>query len=348
MASRTQNDSPVKARRVRVPDFFIVGHPKSGTTALHEMLRQHPEIYMPALKEPEFFSPDLRTRDLSADEYYSLFEGAGPGQRVGETSVFYLASRVAAPRIGEARPDARIIAILREPASFIESLHLQFLRSRVNAGTLNAAHKIETEPDLRKALALEQDRRERLSSASESASPLLLYRDHVRYVDQLRRYHAVFGPEQVLVLIYDDFRRDNRAVVRRILEFLDVDPTFSLPAVEINPAFSIRSQAADDLLYAMAEGRGPVLRAMKSAVMAVTSRRMRHATLAATKRLLLRRAPQRSDAQLINELRDRFRPEVVALSEYLQRDLVALWGYDEALRKAPAPTGSQPTDRLQS
>ena len=50
------------ASRLRIPEFFIVGHPKSGTTALYEMLRTHPQIYMPELKEPAYFATDLRTR----------------------------------------------------------------------------------------------------------------------------------------------------------------------------------------------------------------------------------------------------------------------------------------------
>src|SRR5262249_28040678 len=139
------------SRRVRVPDFFIVGHPKSGTTALYEMLRGHPQIYMPDAKEPRFFSPEERyryMRDRSLDEYLSLFEPARADQRAGEASVFYLWSPTAARRIAEVQPDARIIAILREPASFLRSLHLEFVQGHV-----------EMEKDLRRAIALEHIRR---------------------------------------------------------------------------------------------------------------------------------------------------------------------------------------------
>src|SRR5207302_11433714 len=124
----------------RIPDFFIVGHHKSGTTALYEMLRRHPQIYMPALKEPRYFASDLRelfepvrTGRLphTLEEYLALFDGATPGQITGEASPSYLRSTVAARKIAEVRPDARIIAILREPASFVRSLHLQLLQERV-------------------------------------------------------------------------------------------------------------------------------------------------------------------------------------------------------------------------
>src|SRR2546430_16495977 len=84
---------------VRLPDFFIVGHAKSGTTALYEMLRGHPQIFMPELKEPWFFASDMRPRfqppragvlPQTLDEYRELFAAAQPGQRVGEASSSYL------------------------------------------------------------------------------------------------------------------------------------------------------------------------------------------------------------------------------------------------------------------
>src|SRR6476660_530724 len=112
----------------RLPDFFVVGHPKSGTTALYEMLRRHPQIYMGELKEPWFFASDLRPRfqahgsgvaPQTLEEYAVLYEGARPEQRIGEGTSSYLLSRTAAAAIAEVQPDARIIAILREPASFL-------------------------------------------------------------------------------------------------------------------------------------------------------------------------------------------------------------------------------------
>src|SRR5438067_10190697 len=118
----------------RVPDFFIVGHHKSGTTALYEMLRSHPQIYMPTLKEPRYFASDLRAQfepvktgriPATLEDYLALFDDAKPDQVMGEASPSYLRSRAAARAIAEVQPAARIIAILREPASFLRSLHLQ-------------------------------------------------------------------------------------------------------------------------------------------------------------------------------------------------------------------------------
>jgi hypothetical protein len=310
-----------------VPDFFIVGQPKSGTTALYEMLRCHPQIYMPDLKEPEFFAGDMSRRfqpprsgalPRTLDEYLSLFDGARQDQRTGEASVFYLCSHVAAARIAEVQPDARIVAILREPASFLRSLHLQLLQAHV-----------EAKQDLRKALSLEDSRRRGRRIPRRSYRPqALLYSEHVRYVEQLRRYHAVFPPEQVLVLIYDDFRRDNEATVRTVLRFLEVDDAVAIRAVDANHTVRVRSQQLDDMVHAVSVGRGPLSRAAKASVKALAPRGLRRRALQATRRRVVHADPSPPDEGLMVELRRRFKGEVVALSEYLGRDLVTLWGYD--------------------
>src|ERR1700691_3844946 len=132
----TERSERDEQQQGRVPDFFIVGHHKSGTTAMYEMLRPHPEIYMPAMKEPEFFGRDRtfgETRPQTYAEYLALFEAAGPRQLAGEASPSYLSSASAAKLIADVQPAARIIAILREPASFLNSLHLQLVRNHVQS-----------------------------------------------------------------------------------------------------------------------------------------------------------------------------------------------------------------------
>ena len=311
---------------LRVPDFFIVGHAKSGTTALYEMLRQHPQIFMPASKEPWFFAEELLERTPPRPEgtpdtleaYSSWFEDARPEQRAGEASALYLWSHTAAGRIAQVRGDARIIAILREPASFLRSLHLQFIQTYV-----------ETEKDLGRALALEGRRREGKDVPRHTYWPqALLYSEHVRYVDQLRRYRDVFAAEQLLVLIYDDFRDDNEATVRRVLRFLDVDDSVSVDALRANPTVQVRSQRLNELVHGLSVGHGRVSRTAKAGVKALTPRRLRRSALEATQRRLVFADPDPPDEQLMLDLRRRFKGEVVALSEYMDRDLVTLWGYD--------------------
>lgn len=311
---------------MRAPDFFIVGHPKCGTTALFEILRTHPQIYMPDCKETHFFAEELRDRPDPSQppqtlaEFLALFEAATPEQRIGEASVVHLWSRSAASGIAALQPDARIIAILREPVSFLRSLHLQFMQTRM-----------ESEGDFRKALALEDARRDGRELPPSSAHwPLkLLYSDYVRYVEQLRRYRDLFPAANILVLIYDDFRNDNEATVRRVLRFLEVDEDVPLAASDANPSVKVRSTRLDAALHDVTMGRAPVSRAVKRGIKAVTPQRARRKALDAVRRRFVYATPEATDDALNGELRRRFKPEVVAASEYLDRDLVGLWEYDD-------------------
>ncbi len=315
----------------RLPDFFIVGHAKCGTTALFEMLRVHPQIFLPALKELQFLAreadhrdpkpsrrrPRLRPRTL--EEYLELFEGVPPEQRAGEATTSYLRTPSAAGRIAALAPEALIVAMFREPASFLRSLHLQLLQVGV-----------ETEPDFATALALQQPRSEGRQIPRGCPWPAALqYTAHTRYADQLRQYHGLFGRERVKVLIYDDFRSDNLRGVREVLRFLEVDDTFEIAPTEANPTVRMRSKRAHDLLHDITVGRGPVLHAMKGAVKTVTPRRLRHEALQSVTRKVVEDDPRAPDDELMADLRRSLKGEVVAASEYLERDLVGLWGYEE-------------------
>jgi hypothetical protein len=294
------------------------------------MLMQHPRIYLP-VKEPRFFVPEQRSRFRQAnsrerpdtlEEYLSLFTDAAADQRVGEASTSYMRSPQAAARIAELQPEARIIAVLREPASFLRSLHLQFVHNHV-----------ETVSDFRKALTLEDERRRgrhvpRLSQAPQR----LMYSENVEYVEQLRRFHELFPREQVLVLIYDDFRRDNLATVRQVLRFLDLEDDMpAIRATENRPLRAIRFQflhqaaRAISIAHRNPRAAGP----LSQAVNLLTPAEVRSERLQSLWRRVVYRDPPPPDEQFMLELRRRYKPEVQALSEYLGRDLVALWGYDK-------------------
>ena len=314
----------------RTPDFFIVGHQKCGTTALYQMLRGHPQIFMPDVKEPRFFASDLRSRLVeraaavphrrTLEGYLALFAAAAPGQRVGEASPEYLRSHEAPRGIAQLRPDARIVAILREPASFLRSFHLQMVSSHV-----------ETRRDLRRALALEPARRRGRRIPRRCHHPESLhYSEHVRYVEQLRRFHAVFPREQVLVLIYDDFRADNEATVRGVLRFLDVDQQVPVQTVQTKPVKAVRLPQLHRLADAArtARTRPESSKPLGRAVHALTPAPLRDERVRARWRSVVYRTPRPPDEELMRELRRRFKGEVEAVSDYLGRDLVTLWGYD--------------------
>ena len=309
----------------RLPDFFVVGHPKSGTTALAAMLSQHPQIFI-GLKEPRFFVPEMRLRDFrrvpetpkDLDEYKAWFAGAAPEHIVGDVSPAYLWSKHAAELIAQARPEARIIAFLREPASFLRSLHMQWLQSYC-----------EVEGDFQKALALEEPRRRGENMPLDTYWPnVLFYSEHVRYVEQLRRFHERFPRERVLVLVYDDFKDDNEATVRSVFRFLEVEE-IPIRVRWAKPTVRVRTPRLYSVLRRLTVADHGVFAALNKSIKALTPMRARQGLLHTVRKRFVYAEPGAPDEAFMAELRQRLKPEVVALSEYLDRDLVSLWGYDE-------------------
>jgi hypothetical protein len=309
------------------PAFYVVGHPKCGTTALYDMLREQPGVFMPDRKEPGFFSTDLRYspeprarggQSETYEEYVSLFAAAAADQLTGEASTSYIWSRSAPSLIAAARPDARIIDIVREPAALIRSLHMQLLENRSEEVT-----------DLRTALELQEPRRQgrELTRLASRRPQALMYTDRVHYVEQLRRFGEQFGAEQMLVLVYDDFRADNEGTMRRVQRFLGLDDTLPFKARESNLT-TARRVGVDEKLRTLTTGSGLAAKSARGLARAITPRTVRRTMLRAVEERVVFASPPPPDERLMRELRRRFKGEVEALAEYLDRDLVAEWGYE--------------------
>ncbi len=211
------------------PNLFLVGAPKCGTSALHAYLAQHPDIFMSEPKEPHHFCSDLDApfaiRDRAA--YEALFARARTPV-AGESSATYLYSRVAAEHIHTYNPDARVIAMLRNPLEMLPSLHSQ---KRVN-GTEEFASFSD-------ALRAET-RRKAGELGARGAFPF--YYDAAHYSEQLERYLALFPHEQLHVIVFDDFKRDAAEVYARALMFLGL-PDFKANLKVINSNKTIRNRA---------------------------------------------------------------------------------------------------------
>ncbi len=302
------------------PNFFIIGAPKSGTTSLYDYLVGHPDVYMSPVKEPYYFSPDveggLRRRlhyGADEDQYLALFADARGEKRLGEASTRYLVSRVAPRYIKEFAPDARLIAMVRNPVDFVYAVH----NERVSQG----AEDVE---DFEEALALDEERRrgERLPPGSNGLGAV--YRDKAMFGEQLARWLQVFDRSQILVIVFDDFARDTPGTFREVLEFLEVDPDYA-PAsfAASNPSHRIRGGAVRALVRsapARAVVHGLLPRLFGQGTTSRLSHRFWHSRL-------MRRANPR--APLSNELRRRleaeFEADVTLLGELLSRDLRSEW-----------------------
>lgn len=297
------------------PDFFIVGAPRTGTTFMFDYLGQHPQVFVPATKEPQFFATDLDSgNDVDAvtfmrdrDEYLALFRGARPDQLTGEASTWYLYSRAAAANIRAANLDARIIAMLRDPVQMLYSLHGR----RVYAGS-------EDINDFGAALAAEEDRRRgaRIPANARNVKAFF-YRDVGRYSEQVKRYVDTFGRQRVHIVIFEDFVADPAATYRSVLEFLGVDPDFEPRLDVVNAGASRRSQRLHRLLFAPRMIRlarrivpTPVRSTVGRALDRVNSRPQRRAPL---------------DPDVAARLRAELLPDIERLGSMIGRDLAAVW-----------------------
>lgn len=233
---------------MRLPDFFIVGAPKCGTSALHDFLDQHPDVFLPAW-EPSFFGSDLRfLRPRPLDDYAAMFARAVE-PIVGEKSVLYLLSERAAAEIAAMCPEARIIAMLRNPVDMMHAWHGEALWSRQ-----------EDIRDFAEALAAEPDRAAgRRIPKHAGVLDATRYRDLARYAPQLRRYLDVFGEERVLILVYEEFFADLAAGYRSTLRFLGARPSFVPEFRVVNPAKAVRSRAVAGALAFAARRVAPRL-----------------------------------------------------------------------------------------
>ena len=291
------------------PDFFIVGAFKSGTTALYHYLGQHPQVFMPFHKEPLFFGDDLTRRygRMSEADYLALFRDARPGQRVGEASAWYLYSTSAAREIAAFSPDARIIAMVRNPVDVMYAEHSQLIFN-VEEDLLDFAEALEAEQFRRRG--------ERMPPGPLRPETLF-YRHSVRFAEQLQRYLDVFGPERVHVVVFDDFRDDTAGAYRGVLEFLGVDASFVPDFAVRNPNKRVRFPRLQRLVY---QPPRPLLRLVPRLRRSPIVHRAREAVLRLNSSAVRR---QEMDPELRSRLTAELAPEVERLAGLIGRDLSA-------------------------
>lgn len=222
------------------PNFFIVGAPKCGTTAMNDYLAQHPDIFM-AKKEIHYFGSDLKTKHkISNQEYLDCFAGAGNKRIIGEASVWYLFSADAAKEIKQFSPDAKILIMLRNPVDVVYSLHSQHLYD----GN-------EDVRDFETALALDEERRKgnRLPNSVDYYE-LPPYRDSVLFSVQVKRYLDTFGAANVHIVLYDDFVANTAKAYSEMLRFLEIENSIVPDFTVINPNKEIASFSMHRLVKA--------------------------------------------------------------------------------------------------
>lgn len=205
-----------------LPNFLVIGAAKSGTTALYHYLKQHPQVYMSPQKETNFFAfqgqrvcfrgpGDEETSDsivTTLDSYKDQFRSVSNESAIGEASPWYLYSTEAAANIHRRIPDAKLIAMLRNPADRAFSSYLHVVR--------HGREDLDFEEGL-----LAEERR-----IAQGWEPIWHYQHVGFYAEQVKTFLELFGREQARFYLYDDFVKDPNGILTDIYKFLDVDPGF--------------------------------------------------------------------------------------------------------------------------
>jgi hypothetical protein len=208
---------------VALPDFLVIGAPKAGSTAVHEALVRHPGLFLSNPKEPKYFlTGDERPRRQDhrgpgdahsarewiwqREKYEQLFDAAPPATLRGESTPFYLWDKAAHRRIRQTVPNAKLIAIIRDP---------------VDRAYSNWTHLwcdgLETNPDFVAACRAEPAR------IATGYAPFWRYLELGRYGEQFQHLFSVFPREQVHVLRYKEFVDEPAKSIDAICDFLGVE-----------------------------------------------------------------------------------------------------------------------------
>lgn len=292
-----------------MPNFLIIGAAKSGTTSLYYILKQHPEVFMSPVKEPHFFShegerpnfrgpgDDLgmnRNAITSIKGYRALFRGVTNEKAVGEASTTYLSNPNAAGRIKKQIPDARLIAMLRNPVDRAYSAFMHLSRDG-------------REPHADFARALDEEERR----IRDNYAPLWRYTKIGMYAEQVERYLKNFDRSRIKIYLYDDYKADAAAVVRDMFQFLCVDET---GPVNLRLQHNVSGIPKNRLLNSLLS-RPTRLR---SALRPVLPQYVRRAALEVRNRNLVKRP---LPPELREHLKGVFREDILKLQDLIDRDL---------------------------
>jgi len=293
---------------VTKPNFFIVGAPKCGTTAMNDYLDQHPDIFM-AKKEMHYFGKDLKTKQkLSEPEYLKHFNSANNKKIVGEASVWYLFSERAAVEIREFAPNAKILIMLRNPVDVIHSLHSQHLYD----GN-------EDVPDFQTALSLDEERKKGVNLPdSVDYFALPPYKDSVLFSNQVKRYLDVFKKENVHIILYEDFIGNTKKIVSETLEFLGINNKFQIDYKVVNPHKRIKWFYLHRLI------KKPPVKLKRIIRIILPVRKIRHAIMFWLFTWNVQeQGREKMSKDLNSKLKDFFKDDIHSLGKIIDRDLSA-------------------------
>ncbi len=289
-------------------DFFIIGAPKCGTTAMAYYLSQHPQICMADPKEPWFFSEDLEvgypdlptTVDGYHNRYFSHYDSR-VHTRVGEASPIYMVSSCAVDKILAYNPNAKFIAMVRNPVDIAYAMH-------ANRYATSPNH--ENIAGFEDAWMAQEDRLAGRKLPANVIKPILLqYRKIASIGTQLKTVMDKVPPGNLLILVNEDMRSNTQQSYNETLAFLGLEPYVDC---DFSPA-NENKVWADKRMETIYHGLNALKQRMPFKVNLGLLSALKRKSFKTGKRPSL---PSRFRAELVNE----FRPEVELLSSLLNRD----------------------------
>jgi hypothetical protein len=293
-----------RSNNTEMPNLFIIGAAKCGTTSLHHYLDQHPEISMSSVKEPLFFLPegfraawDLSPVAMTRDEYLSLFR---PGTRFrGEASTDYTRYPLhpeVPSGIRSAAPDARLIYLVRDPierirANWVQRMGTRLASNRGPSGLLSLS--------------------EQIGDFDDPDNP---YTWQGMYMTQIRRYLEHFPRESLLIIDSDELMTERESALSEIFGFLGLDQDFTHPSFT-EERNGLATKKVESSAYIRMTRSGPLRR-----IVDLLPGGIRESAIEAVRRPMLVPAEKPEvDPELRTELEELFRPEVEELRQFTGR-----------------------------
>lgn len=293
-----------------MPNCFIIGAAKSGTTTLADMLKQHPQVYVPYAKEPHFWSNE-RMVEKGINWYRETFYARAKGRAVridASTSYLYWSIKTAERlKAYDRQQNTKIIAILRDPAQRAYSMYWQMVRD-------NLEHRPFAE-----ALAVEEELfRENIASLNYNGSQQYgLFRGGC-YSTLLKPYLDLFPRERILLLLQEDLLKDYPSVFTHISNFLRLEPLIPKQIARSNPAALPRSRRLHAFLFRPSGLPQRILKLFTRYMSYETRYRLKKKVIRANFRPI-KYPPMPVEVEL--QLRRRYAGEVHQLEKIMERDL---------------------------
>ncbi len=287
---------------MKLPDFIVLGAGKSGTTSLYKYLKQHPKVFLTEKKELYFFAFEGKDKPegmiTQFDRYQAMFENAPKDKVIGEVSSIYLFRPRAAERIHHYLPNAKLIAILRNPADRAFSDYLMHVGNN---------HFSILDPQTGKP--------KEFTNIVKNQGYFIQFGF---YYEQLKRYYDRFDSSQIQVYLFEDLVADSQSLVRDMFEFVGVEPDFTPDMSKRHKVSGIpKNRMLNDLVMKKNPIRSLAAMVLKPLMSATVRDRIRNNI---NKSNLER--PQLSP-ELRQEMIEIYREDILQLQDILQRDLTA-------------------------